>query len=518
MNKIAKILSTYILFKTIKKYWFLISFLCLTTLAIILRWYPIHGGLFTFEYDMAKDSLIMLEMYQYKDPSLVGPTTSIPGLFYGPAWYYIALIPNILMNFTPFAGVIVVWLGVAINIYLFKKYVGTFEAFLYAVSSGLIGAQQNAWTPYMTTLIIGPLLIVLTKIKSNKKIDTVQLELVAALTSLLFHFQPAYGIVAIPVVLAPLVVKKIRPSMKQIGIALGVFSASFVPFVLFEIKNNFIQSKSLLAFIQNFGTESSVIEPNATGIGRLGEVASEIVTTAGQALSPIHPNFWYGLLIVLITLLYLKHHKNRDESLPVLYFIVGTFLLYLVLPVKAYYLVALMPVWIYAVGGYFTGIKSIFKPAIMFFFLVLAILHAGWQRQTYLDLANRTADLYQPKQIAVDTVYDMANGAEFSSYQFVPQVYDYTYQYIFLNKIRQGAQIPAEFSYAPEKTDYNTYKHIDAIQTDSELVFLIVEKPHYQNVQDEWWDAITSELTIVDTVNISDAITVYKAYKNESSR
>lgn len=460
---------------------------------------------------MAKDSLIMLEMYQYKDPSLVGPTTSIPGLFYGPAWYYIALVPNILLGLTPFAGIVVVWLAMALNIYLFKKYVGTFEAFLYAISSGVIGAQQNGWTPYMTTLITGPLLLALTKVKSKAPISTKHLSLIALITSLLFHFQVAFAVVATPIVLGILFAKKIKVSFAQICIGLAVFFSTLVPSVVFELKNNFIQTKSLAAFVKNFGTEAGVIEPNATGVGRLGEVATEMITTAGQALSPIHPNFWYGFLILLISLLFLKKHKNRDESLPVLFILAGTFLMYLVLPMKAYYLVALMPVWIYAVGRYFTGIKSIFKPAIMLLFFVLALFHAHWQRQTYVNMSKNTADLYAPKLAAVEMAYDIANGATFSSYHFVPQVYDYTYQFLYLNKIRQGYAAPAEFSYAPGETAYNTYKHISAVPTDSDLVFLIVEKPHYQNVQDEWWDRVAANLVIENEYKIGNAITLYQA-------
>lgn len=510
-KKLQKLLSALLAFTILKKYWLLISTLTLTILAIFLRWYPIHGGLFTFEYDMAKDSLIMLEMYQYKDPSLVGPTTSIPGLFYGPAWYYIALIPNILLGFSPFAGILVVWLAMALNIYLFQKYLGTFEAFLYAVSSGVIGAQQNAWTPYMTTLITGPLLLALTKVKSNTSISTKHLSVIALITSLLFHFQVAFAVVATPIVLALLFAKKIKVSFTQIGIGIAVFFSTLVPSLLFELKNNFIQTKSLIAFVENFGTEASVIEPNATGIGRLGEVATEMITTAGQALSPVHPSFWYGLLILLVTLLFLKYHKNRDESLPVLFILVGTFLFYLVLPMKAYYLVALMPVWIYAVGSYFRGIKSIFKPAIMLLFFVLALFHASWQRNTYVALANTTPDLYAPKLEAVETIYALADSQEFSSYHFVPQIYDYTYQFIYLNKIRQGYVSPAEFSYAPSEYAYNTYKHISATPTDSDLVFLIVEKPQYQNVQDEWWNRVGTDLTIEKEIQISGAITVYQA-------
>ncbi|KXK10407.1 MAG: hypothetical protein UZ22_OP11002000799 [Microgenomates bacterium OLB23] len=105
VSSIKTILTLLAVVPLLRNYWRWLVFFNLAVIALIFRWYPIHGGLFTFEYDMAKDSLIMLKMYQHQDPSLVGPTTSIPGLFYGPAWYYIALIPNILLGFDPFAGV-----------------------------------------------------------------------------------------------------------------------------------------------------------------------------------------------------------------------------------------------------------------------------------------------------------------------------------------------------------------------------------------------------------------------------
>src|SRR3989338_7253510 len=80
----------------------------LVFVAVALRVLPIWDGAFAYMYDHARDSLAIWEMWELKKPALIGAQTSIPGLYNGPAWYYLALPLNVLLGFHPVAGAVTV--------------------------------------------------------------------------------------------------------------------------------------------------------------------------------------------------------------------------------------------------------------------------------------------------------------------------------------------------------------------------------------------------------------------------
>src|SRR3989337_4519221 len=49
--------------------------------------FPING-LFAFNYDQGRDFLAVSKIIWERDFILIGQTTGLPGIFYGPWWYY----------------------------------------------------------------------------------------------------------------------------------------------------------------------------------------------------------------------------------------------------------------------------------------------------------------------------------------------------------------------------------------------------------------------------------------------
>src|SRR3989337_4292059 len=54
-------------------------------------------GLFAFNYDQGRDFLAVSKIIWEKDLVLIGHTTGLPGIFYGPWWYYF-LAPAVLVS------------------------------------------------------------------------------------------------------------------------------------------------------------------------------------------------------------------------------------------------------------------------------------------------------------------------------------------------------------------------------------------------------------------------------------
>ena len=61
--------------------------------AVILGSYLRFQGVFTnsfaFTYDVGRDMLALWDITHFVDLPFIGPTTGLPGLFYGPWWYWL---------------------------------------------------------------------------------------------------------------------------------------------------------------------------------------------------------------------------------------------------------------------------------------------------------------------------------------------------------------------------------------------------------------------------------------------
>ncbi|MGD9129657.1 MAG: hypothetical protein PVJ09_04185 [Candidatus Woesebacteria bacterium] len=558
--------------------YFAIFFLVAFTVA--LRFLPISTGNFSFMYDNAKDSLLIRRIGVQHKPALYGAVTSIDGVYNGPLWYYLALPLNCLLNYHPMASILMVIVLAVLSVLILYFSLGFFEAFLYAISFGLIASQQSAWTPYMTPFVLLLILLIFLSFKSEsknkqskfKKISsfsglikskllrlaspfralkkfkyrslcqacfeqqTLKLASIFLLTSFAFHFQTAYGMVLLPTVLILLFVLKIRPNSKQILISLLAFLIPFTPFFIFELRNDFHQSKAILHFIKDYKNQAQVINPNQKGLARWGEIAGYIYQSSWQALAPAEiPALGclgvMGIFIYLLDRCLLRRSVDRFEGKIFAVFILSPLIFYQILPCKSYYLVALMPVWIIFFAKFIRAYFAKILPLLIILFTGVALINLSQSLDHYQLLAQTESFPFSAKLAAVKKVYQLSEGQKFSSYHFVPEVYDYTYQQIYLYLIDQDYPEPLEFSYAPGEFTYMRPQYLplqppklqkqDSSQADdsmmaenietSNLVFLIVEKYYSQEVFNQWWQRVSADLEILESSQINDAIRVYKA-------
>lgn len=501
--------------------YFHIIFLFLLT--FLLRFLPIMTGNFTFMYDHAKDSLVIREMGLNHKPALFGAVTSIPGVYNGPLFYYLALPLNILMNYHPLSSVITVIILASFSCILLYQKKGLFPAFLYAIGSGVIGVQNSAWTPYMTVFTVLPLVLILEDIHKRKKITLIQTASLFLLVSFTFHFQTAFAVVLLPIIIINLLYldrrKIIKLNLKHYLIGLIAFILPFMPWFVFELRHDFHQSKQIINFIKDYGKQAEVINPNQQGFARFEEVIKYITDSLKSAVAPAGSLILVFLILVVDLVYYQQrfYKEKRFDYLSILYlsFLVIPLLFYQILPCKPYYLAALVPLGILiftrAIDLYFKNIK----PYVLGLFIFLAIINFYQSFKVATRISQDQSIFYAPKEKAVLKVYELAGDKSFVSYQFVPEIYDYTYQHIFMNKIDRGFQKPNEFSYAPGETTYIQQKHFEVENKEPDKVFLIVEND-YSNAKifDSWWNrVVVNKLEIINYYAINSSIKVYEARK-----
>ncbi len=120
-------------------------------------------------------------------------------------------------------------------------------------------------------------------------------------------------------------------------------------------------------------------------------------------------------------------------------------------------------------------------------------------------------------------IRDVADGRPFSSYHYVPDIYDFTYQYLYLVDGFKGKDMPKEFSYEPNVTEYVVQKkdlinkltageNIDqnTQANEPEVIFYIVEKPENQEFLDQWWGRQRYSKILYEE-EMSDTVKLYAA-------
>lgn len=506
----------------------------LTVLFVLLRVVPIWGNAFSYMYDNAKDSLVIMEMGVQFKPALYGAVTSIPGVFNGPLYYYLALPLNVMTNYHPWAGVVTILVLGAVCLWLLYWYEGWLAALLYTVSIGFINTQQTAWSPYMTTLSMVPIVVLLLRLRPHQKIKSWQMVILALLVSTLFHAQTAFGVVMIPAVLLIFLLLKIKISWHQWLLGAAAGASLFAPWVAFEVRHSFHQTKEIMAFIGNYGQQAQQIGDNKPGIWRVVEISHYTLSSLEQAVSPLSlGSYWWVAIGLLGLVLVAYHHKLTREEKTVAAAVLGTsWLLYLLLPAKAYYFVGLYPVWLVLVSRLVVrlvpDIEKLIDPddkvdvttaVVAGALAFLSVLQAGANWSQLQARLQTDSFLLQPKQAAVAKVYELAQGQPFVSYHFVPEVYDYAYQVVYLRAIRAGLPVPQEFSYAPGEVSYvpqkvsllagkTTQVSDTGNPSTSPRTFLIVEKYVYPDVFEQWQQRVVGDKKVIGQYPINQAITV----------
>lgn len=231
---------------------FLLSLLVIVT--IFFRFWQIRDYV-VFLGDEGRDVLVMRRMIQDARPVFLGPTASVGGFYLGPIYYWMAAPFLALTRFDPVGpSIMVAIFGVATVFLLYKftkETVGFYPAilasFLYATAPLVVRYSRSSWNPnplpFFSLLMIYFIYLAITRKKS----------LFFLLSGACFGIaiQLHYlSIVLIPIAFLIIVLNTKLKSMPKI-FALSALGAviTFSPFLVFEIKHNFPNFKTILEFV-----------------------------------------------------------------------------------------------------------------------------------------------------------------------------------------------------------------------------------------------------------------------------
>ncbi len=237
------------------KLWQKILFVLALFFYIYFRIVPIIHQIVPYTYDQGRDFLKVKEIVENKKLTFIGPTTGLEGIFHGVWIYYFLTIPYILFNGNPIGFyyflflvnlIFILWFFIFIK----KKFNSNLALlFLLIVSSNKYFVTE-AFSPsndHLASLFI--LLFIYFSYQYFSKKRKIYLFLTALFAGFIFESEVAFGLFLIPATFITFLLIEKKEFFKKIHFfILGLMPAS-LPRILFEIKNNFLQTKNFIKYL-----------------------------------------------------------------------------------------------------------------------------------------------------------------------------------------------------------------------------------------------------------------------------
>lgn len=231
-----------------------IILLCILLMSAYLRLHKIENYM-TFLGDEGRDVLVVKRMIVDHKFTLLGPTASVGGFFLGPVYYYMMapflwiwrLDPTGPAVMVALFGIATVYLVYVTGKSLFGRPAGLMAASLYAVSPLVIAHSRSSWNPNVVPFFSTLLVYLLWRLTARQTIrDAFWIGIVLGIGMQLHYlFLFLFVFTGIWYVLQ----RKVLPFGKIIPFTVAGFLLGVFPFLAFELRHGFTNSKYLLQFI-----------------------------------------------------------------------------------------------------------------------------------------------------------------------------------------------------------------------------------------------------------------------------
>lgn len=444
-------------------------------LSLILRLVKIQDFLF-FGFEQGRDLQIVQKIYQLRDFVLVGPSTSIGGVFHGPWYYYLLSLPLGLSSGNPLAAsIFLIVLGsfVPVVIYLLAKDI--FNSKFWGVVAGIFTVFSYEYILYarwLSNVSPAPLfaslafLMIWKYSKMNREkffLLFVFFSGIAVLFQMILIVQFGF------VFLILLLFKVIKPPpLKNILFSAGILLILFGPLILFDFRNQHLIFSSLLNF--NPIKDSQNTNPFGGLLVYLEQMRNHL------QLSLVNLSFFPLQIAIMISIFAGVYLSYRKKSRKQIIFLIGWILmglpLILISPGNPQYYVCIGLGWILL----FTLTLKTFWEAKKL--KIAAILLAG---VFFLGIISTVSNLLNNKEVFFRTIQDDLNYAD------QKKVLD------FIHNDSSGA--PYRFisftipSLQPQGWDYlKSYFYPNDPERDAKIVYVVIEKNVYPVWENKWID------------------------------
>lgn len=435
---------------------------CLIVWGLALRSVELINGNFLFGLDHGRDYLAAYNIVENRKLTLIGAeagsgVAGINGIFHGPGYFYLISIAYVLFGGNPMGaevfmvifGMLAVFFAVKFGYDIGGK-AGSLVATFFVVVSPLIVSQSRfIWSSHPITIFVFLALYFVYKIPSHPRLYA---PLALFMSGFTYHSQLGVAVpLTVSVLFAIPLIYRIT-DWKVYVFGFFAVAAAYFPMALFELRHNFMVVRSAISYI-TVGSTSGVNTPMFDSV----RLANHKFDYWNNFYNTFTYEFgwipWAKQLLVLkivMPCIALGAFLVKDKTIRrFLYFI-----LLMTATTWAGFLFLNNTVWDY----YLTHTRLGY---ILFFTIAIVSLYRRMHVSVYLRIAfgvcmvflstvavgsvfrqyvsytidirdTNVIDKVQAKKAIIDTIYKDAAGQPFSVFIFVPPIYTYAYDYLFM--------------------------------------------------------------------------------------
>lgn len=402
----------------------------------LASFWVINGNIF-FHTDIARDLLLMQDIVDNRNLTLIGPRSgAIPGLFHGPLWLYLNIPAFLIGGGNP---IMVGWFWVVLYVlslfiiyYVGKKLFGEKEGILSALllSSVTILYVRSLFNPY-GALLLSPLYFYFFYCYLQiKHIKTLILSLF--ILGLIIQFQMAFGVPILLLTFLYLVYYLYRNKKLAHLISFFILLIPLSSFILFDIRNNFLQLNSVANYLWGGQTHGKL------DLNLIQVVAIRVRESVTDGLGTITQNNIYITVLLLLTIIFVIFQtlRKEDQKTRLVYFLFGYFYLGFWLltiffkgPLWNYYYLPFIPLLILV----FVSLKNLLNKWV--FYTVFLLIYSINIQTAFKDVltynphsAEQDVSTWKFNKLVADKVF-AGEEKEFGYFIFTPDLYGYSPRY-----------------------------------------------------------------------------------------
>ena len=404
------------------------------TVAGLLRLPPIAQGFFAFTYDQGRDLLAAKEIVADKNFTLIGPTTGLMGIFYGPWWYYflalLFLISKNPITITLIFGLIgIVTVGA---IYFLTKritknsLVSASLATTVAMSQAFNTTSSQIWNPSLVHPLMTVYIFSLYQI--FQKATLIWFFVLGLSSGFIFDTEAAFGIMLITsTVAAPFIFKKQFMNKKSLMFFLGIIIV-LAPRIIFEIRHDFLMTKTLINW------SSEINQNNMNLIQRFISRLDQFFLIFAQTFSQSNKLLAIPLL-VLITVSAVTVRKKIGKDKFFKFLILTLFIIYAGFSfypesVWDYYLIGLPVIFIIIFAILVKHL--IMKNKILTYAILLIATVVGFNQRLLSPFSitwQGDGAIYKNQKAVIEDIKEDLKG-DYSLHVYTPARFDYPFDYL----------------------------------------------------------------------------------------
>lgn len=493
----------------------LFNFLALSVLifGLVIRLIPLRHNNFYFTMDQGNDAIKVSGITTYHHFPVLGPETSIFGLFAGPAWYYFISIGYFLSAGHPIGPVILlIVLNTFLTLIIIKKIskevspkIGLIVGLALQFSWLYYDSSRYSFNPFPNTFLSFVALFWLCDFLSGKQDKFV---LAAIPIGLFIHTDvaPSIPMIAFYVLLGfySLYTKRLKPQYLFYG--LGLIFLLLIPHLISELTSNFSQIHTIIKEFNNprgplthsqlpllsyqiFIITARSIFRQIPEIGFLGFIVVVLIFL-GRLKSPFVHNFTKHFVLISLCILFMSwiffssNSGWRDWQTSFISPLIFTSVLLVLLDSPTNFTLILL--------------------ATSFLSHLHAFLGLYFQ---YLKPSNDPSLLTNELK-AIDYVYTNSGDQKFSTYIWIPSIFDHHYQYLFRwYAVKKYGSMPCEVNTYPKSPQtYLPNWYAPKLRPDPNclptLRYLIIEKDKNNSIDQTWYSDITTNTTLIEKTNV----------------